>query len=84
MVKKTTDHKSNLRPGDRQYMVMGIVEMCGRKVTRLSNINLETRDSYGQNMTCMRCADCGERANYLIVEDDGTAWPYCGVCEIGG
>ena len=60
------------------------IDLCGRKVTRIYNLDFRERDQFNNEMTSMRCADCGNKASYLIIEDDGEAWPYCGICEIGG
>ena len=30
------------------------------------------------------CADCNRIARFVIIEDDGVVWYYCGKCSIGG
>ena len=30
------------------------------------------------------CADCGKPALHIVIEPDGTGWPYCGSCSVGG
>lgn len=29
------------------------------------------------------CVDCGRPAIHIVIEPEGTGWPYCGFCEVG-
>lgn len=29
------------------------------------------------------CYDCGKDAKFAVIEKNGEAWLYCGVCEVG-
>lgn len=60
---------------DWKFIQLGnnIAIMCGRFV-----FATET------NKTNAYCDDCGEDAQFQIVEQTGNIWNYCGICNIGG
>jgi hypothetical protein len=73
-------------------MLIKTQNLCGRQVISIRGIKLQYRDynpngstsPLGCNIVRLKCSDCNQIAKELIIEENGTAWPWCGQCAVGG
>lgn len=56
-------------------------DMCGRSVT-LHRLKYTNGEHNGRGI--IPCFDCGAPAKVAVIEQDGSAWVWCDMCQVGG
>ena len=56
-------------------------DMCGRSVM-LHRLKFTNGEHNGRGI--IPCFDCGTPAKVTVIENDGSAWAWCEMCQVGG